>query len=174
MRYSLAKNMGRRPAPSTLTALALLTVASLVLVSTAPAERTATTQRVVMKVRSKIGSAAGTFALTATGTGPLRSDTGTIAETVAQKQIVRGGTPVIVFTITSTWTGKRGTMVLRERIEDVAGKNGNRIGTGVWSLLRAKGTDQYAGLSGSGRSAYVLTPHGCCVLFRYQGSVTKP
>ena len=173
MRHGFTKTMGRRPAPSTLTAFALLTVASLVLVSTAPAERTATTQRVVMKVRSKIGSAAGTFALTATGTGPLRSDTGTIAETVAQKQIVSGGTPVIVFTITSTWTGKRGTMVLRERIEDVGVKNGNRFGTGVWSLLSARATAQYVGFVGSGHSAYTVTPQGCCVVFRYQGSVTK-
>ena len=173
MRHGFTKTMGRRPAPSTLTAFALLTVASLVLVSAAPADRAASTQRVVMKVKSKLGSAAGTFTLTATGAGPLRSDTGTIAETVAQKQIVRGGTHVIVFTITSIWTGKRGTMVLRERIEDVAAKNGNRIGTGVWSLLGARATVQYVGFVGSGRSAYTVTPQGCCVVLRYQGSVTK-
>lgn len=155
-------------------AFALLFVASLVFVSTTLAGPATSKQRVVMRVKSEIGSGVGTFVLTPTGSGSLESDVGAIKEAISQKQVVRGGKSVIVFTITSTWTGRRGTMVLREQIDDVAGKNGNRIGTGVWSLLRARATAQYAGLSGGGRSAYVVTPRGCCVVLRYQGSVTKP
>lgn len=163
----------KRVAPF-LTILALLTVASLLLVSPTSAGPAASKQRVVMEVKSKVGSGGGAFVLTALGSRPLESDAGMIKDTVSQKHVVRGGQSVIIFTITSTWTGKRGTMVLRERIDDVAGGSGYRVGTGVWSLLSAKGTDQYAGLSGSGRSAYVLAPQGCCVLFRYEGFVTKP
>ena len=159
---------------SILTTLALLSVASLVLVSTTLAGPAASKQRVVMKVKSTVGSGGGTFVLTPLGSGPLKPDAGMIKETVSQKRVVRGGQAVIIFTITSTWTGKRGTMVLLERIDDVAGRNGDRVGTGVWSLLSARGTDQYAALSGSGRSAYVVTPHGCCVHFRYEGFVAKP
>jgi hypothetical protein len=160
---------------SILATLALLTVASLVLVSATPAGPAASKpQRVVMEVKSKVGSGGGTFVLTPLRSGPLKSDAGMIKETISQKHVVRGGQAVIIFTITSTWTGKRGTMVLRERIDDVAGGAGYRVGTGTWSLLRASGTDQYAGLSGGGRSAYVLALKGCCVLFHYEGFVTKP
>ena len=158
-----------------MTALGLLAMASLVFVSATLAGPAASKQRIAMKVRSPAGSGAGTFTFTPARSGSLGSDAGTIKDTSEQqKHVVRAGQTVIVFTFTSTWSGKKGTMVLRDRFEDVAAKNGNRIGTGVWSLVNAKGTGQYAGLSGSGRSAYVLTPHGCCVLFRYQGSVTKP
>lgn len=160
---------------SILTTLALLTVASLVLVSAPLAGSAASKpQRVAIEVKSTVGSRGGDFVLTPLGSGPLESDAGTITDTVSQKHVVRGGQSVIIFTLTSTWTGKRGTMVLRERIEDVAGGGGYRVGTGVWSVLSAKGTDQYAGLSGSGRSAYALTPQGCCVLIRYEGLVTQP
>ena len=179
MRYSFTETGDDRAKTKgvswALTTLAVLTVASLLFVSATLAGPAASKQRIAMKVKSPVGSGAGTFIFTPLGSGPLESDAGTIKDTSEQqKHVVRGGQPVIVFTFTSTWTGKKGTMVIRERIDDVAAKNGNRIGTGVWSLLRAKGTDQYAGLSGSGRSAYVLPPNGCCVLFRYQGSVTKP
>jgi len=156
------------------TILALLTVASLVLVSATPAGQAASKQRVAMEVKSTVGSRAGTFVLTALGAGQLKSDAGTIKDTVSQKHVVRSGQAVVIFTITSTWTGKLGTMVLRERIDDVAGGGGYRVGTGVWSLRSASGTNQYAGLSGSGGSAYALSAHGCCVLFRYEGFVTKP
>jgi hypothetical protein len=61
-------------------------------------------------------------------------------------------------------------MVLRERIDDVAAGNGYRVGTGVWSLLSARGTGQYAGQKGSGRSAYAWTPQNR-VFFRFEGLV---
>jgi hypothetical protein len=150
-------------------------VASLVLVSATPAGPAASgPQRIVMEVKTKVSSAGGTFVLTPLGSGSLKSDTGTIKRTVSQKKVVRYGQSVIIFTMTSTWTGKRGKMVLRERIDDVAGGSGYRIGTGVWSLLSASAAKQYAGLSGSGRAAYWLAPQGCCVFFRYEGLVTKP
>jgi hypothetical protein len=158
---------------SALPTVVVLTVGSLVFVSAAPAGPAANKQHVVMEVKSEVGSAAGTFVLTPLGSGPITSDAGTISLTVSQKHGVRSGQSVIIFTIASTWTGKRGTMVVRQRIDDVAGGGSYRVGTGVWSLLSASGTNQYAGLSGSGRSAYVVPPHGP-VLFRYEGFVTKP
>ena len=155
------------------TILAVLAVASFVLASPTAAGQ-ASKQSVVMEVKSTVGSKAGTFVLTPQGSGPLKSDAGTINETVSQKHVVRNGQSVIIFAITSTWTGKLGTMVLQERINDVAGGGGYRVGTGVWSLRGASGTSQYAGLSGGGGSAYALSAHGCCVLFRYEGLVAKP
>ena len=161
---------------SFLTTLALLMGASLVLVSATPAGRAASKQHVVMKVKSTVGSGGGTFVLTPLGSGQLESDAGTTQDAgLSQKHVVRGGKPVLIFTYTSTWTGTRGTIVLQERINDAPGaKPGYRVGTGVWSLLSASGTDQYAGLTGSGKSTYAVTPHGCCVLIRYEGFVTTP
>lgn len=158
---------------SVLTTLALVTVASLVLVSATPAGPAASKQRVVMEAKKIVGPGGGTFSVTPVGLGPLKSDSGKFTFTGSQKDVVRSGQSVIIFTVTSTWTGKRGTMVLRERIDDVAAADtGYRVGTGMWSLLSARGTGQYAGLSGSGRSAYVVTPQER-VFFRWEGFVTK-
>jgi hypothetical protein len=84
------------------TILALLTVASLVLVSATPAGQAASNQRVAMEAKSTAGSKAGTFVLTALGSGPLKSDAGTIKDTVSQKHVARSGQSVTIFTITST------------------------------------------------------------------------
>ncbi len=159
---------------SLLTALALLSIASLVLVSATSAGTAASNQRVVIEGKATVGTGSARFALTPLGSGSLKSDSGTMVETVTQKHVVRSGQAVIIFTVTSTWTGKLGTLVLRQRIDDVAAGSAYRVGTGDWSLLTASGTNQYAGLTGSGRSAYVLAPHGCCVLFRLEGFVAKP
>ena len=159
---------------SFLTTLAVLNVASLMLVSATWAATTVSKQRVVMEAKAIVGPGGGTFVVTPQGHGPLKSDAGKFTFTVSQKEVVRSGQSVIIFTSTSTWAGKRGTMVLRERFDDVAaGGNGYRVGTGVWSLLSARGTGQYAGLSGSGRSAYVVTPQER-LFFRWEGFVTKP
>lgn len=154
-------------------ALALLTVASMVLVSATPAG--ASKQRVVIEAKKVAGPGVGTFALTPQGSGPLAADSGTFGATVSQRTIVRSGQSVTIFTATSTWTGKKGTLLLRERVEDVAAGGIYRVGTGVWSLLSAKGSGQYAGVSGSGRSAYVATPKAAVdrVSFRYEGLVGK-
>ena len=157
----------------TLTTLAQLSVASLVLVSAAQAGPAATKQRVVMEAKAAAGPGGGTFVVTPQGPGPLKSDTGTFTFTISKQEVVRSGQRVTIYTVTSTWAGKRGTLVLRQRIDDVAAGNGYRVGTGVWSLLSARGTGQYAGVSGSGRSAYAWTPQKR-VFFRYEGFVTKP
>ena len=152
--------------------LALLGVASLVLVASSAAGAAAAKQRVQMEARLKVAES-GTFVLRPVSRGPLASDSGTFSFDASQKRLVRGGQSVIVFTVTSTWQGRRGSLVIRERVDDVAAGSGYRVGTGVWSLVSARGTGQYAELSGSGRSAYVVTP-GERVLSRWEGIVDKP
>ena len=158
---------------SVLMPLLLAFVASLVLVAAAPANPTATKQHVVLEGTKIAGPGGGTFTLTASGSGPLKADSGTFSGPVSQKKIVRNGQAVIIFTSTTTFKGKLGTLVLKERFEDVAAGNGYRVGTGVWSVVKAKGKRQYAGLTGSGRSAYVLAQDHH-VFFRWEGFVTKP
>lgn len=157
------------------TTLALVTVASLVCISATPAGPATNRQRVAVEAKKIAGPGDGTFVLTTLGPGPLKPDSGTFTDSVSQKNVVRSGQSVLIFTATSTWTGKQGTLVLQLRIDDVAAGNGYRVGTGMWSLLSARGTGQYAGLNGSGRLAYVATPKAPIdhVSIRYEGVVTK-
>ena len=53
-----------------------------------------------------------------------------------------------------TLTGKRGTVVARNRIEWVDIPDGWAAMTGTWKVIRATG--DYAGLSGGGRGAGVM------------------
>ena len=53
-----------------------------------------------------------------------------------------------------TLTGKRGTLVARNRIELVDLPDGWAVFTGTWKVIR--GTGDYAGLSGGGRGAGVM------------------
>lgn len=165
---------------SILTALALFTVASLVLVSATPAGPAdakpcvppAGKQCVVMETRER-GPVGGTFSLTPTGPGPLKSDSGMYSSTYSTKKVVREGQLVIIYTGTATGRGRRGTFVLRERFDQFAAGSGYAANTGVWSLVRARGRGQYAGLSGSGRLAGVSTPQRR-IFFRFEGFVIKP
>jgi hypothetical protein len=154
-----------------LAALAVVGVVSLLVASSAVG-RAAGTQGVQMEATFDAGRS-GTFVLTATGTGRLRSDSGKFEFAASEKRLVRNGQSVIVFTVTSTWRGQRGTLVLRERTDDVAAADGYRVGTGVWSINDARGTGQYAGVTGSGRLAYVVTPRHR-VLTRWEGIVRQP
>jgi hypothetical protein len=151
--------------------LALVGVAALVLGSATAAGSAASKQRLVIEAKKVAGPGGGAFVLTPQGAGALERDSGTFTGSVTQTSVVRSGQEVTIFTATSTFAGKLGTLVIRERIDDVAAGSGYRVGTGTWSVLGAKATGQYAGLSGSGRSAYSVTPQHR-VLFRYEGFLT--
>lgn len=157
---------------SIVTILAFLTVASLTLVSATAAGPAASKQRVVVEAKGS-GPAGGPFVLTPQGHGWLKSDAGKYTFTAAKNEGVRNGQLVIAYIVTVTFAGKQGTLVTRERIDDVAAGSGYRVGTGVWSLLTARATGQYAGLTGGGRVAYVLTPRKG-PFPRWEGFFTRP
>ncbi len=155
-----------------LTMLALVGAGALILVSATTASTVAGKQHITMEAAFAAGPGGGAFVLTPVGSGPLHPDAGTFTSSVSQKKLVRDGQSVVVFRGTSTWKGKLGTLVVRDLIDDVAAGRSYRVGTGIWSLVSAQGTGQYAGVSASGRSAYVLTPGGR-VLFRWEGLAAK-
>jgi hypothetical protein len=154
--------------------LALLGAAVLVLVSATAASAAARKQPVTMESSStlQLQGSSGVFVVTPVGSGPLLPDAGTFTSSISQKKLVRGGQSVYVFTGTSTWKGKLGTLVVKEQFDDVDASRGYRVATGLWSLVSAKGTGRYAGVSASGGSAYVVTPGGR-VLFRWEGLAAK-
>jgi hypothetical protein len=90
--------------------------------------------------------------LTPLSPGALAPDSGTEASVIAkQRSVTRDGQPAEIVTWVTTCEVKRGTFVLRVRIEHIDAGNGFHIGTGTWTFVR--GTGAYAGITGGGRVA---------------------
>ena len=97
-------------------------------------------------------SSTGKFVFTLLSAGPLEPDSGTETAVVAnQRTVTRDGQDTQIVTWISTCKGKRGSFVMRLRIEHIDAGNGFHIGTGTWKFVR--GTGAYAGLTGGGRLA---------------------
>jgi hypothetical protein len=91
--------------------------------------------------------------------------------------VMRDGQEISIHSGTWTFTGKRGTLVIRERNEWVdtgSDLNGDGLGDGVafgtWKVVR--GTGQYAGIAGGGRSGHAGL--GQKWNARYEGLLTAP
>ena len=102
-----------------------------------------------------------TFALTPLQSGPLKRDSGSIKGSrnwlqIGCPEVVREGQTVWRCSpVTWTLSGKRGTLTIRERNEWVDPGNDEsacNIAFGTWKVVR--GTGQYAGITGGGRSAH--------------------
>ena len=137
----------------TLTAVTALAALAVMLAAVAAAGPAAEKQRVVIQWTAK------GFVLTPQTAGALKSDTGTASFCCwSQRFSVRDGLKVEVTDPEMTLVGKRGTLVVRNRIEwlDVAG--GYSLFTGTWKVV--SGTGDYAQLAGRGRVAGVALPNG--------------
>ena len=93
------------------------------------------------------------------------------------RTVMRYGQEVDIYAATWTFSGKRGTLVFRERSEWTdLGQDVNRdgsddeIGIGTWKVVR--GTGLYAGITGGGRSAHL--GQGRRWVARYEGFLTAP
>jgi hypothetical protein len=130
------------------------------LVSTVSAGSLAQKQRVMLVQKQRAGAPTGTFDFYALSPGPLKLDSGTYTYTVVEKPpVIVNGQGMAVYVMVATLTGRRGTFVLRWRMEFVGAGDGHTVGTGTWSLVR--GTGAYTGASGGGRVAAVaVTPRG--------------
>ena len=114
------------------------------------------------------------FVLTPRGAGALKPDSGKEASVVANERVVtRDGQRTDIVTWVTTCKGKRGTFVLRVRIEHIDAGNGFHIGTGTWRFVR--GTGAYSGITGGGRVANAWIDSGSHALSeRRDGFVTRP
>jgi hypothetical protein len=137
-------------------ALAALAVAgATALASAAAGAPVAAKQRISIVVDGK----AGTFVLSPLSAGSLVRDTGKVTDCCyGLKRITRSGQSINVNDPLSTFTGVRGRLVVRFRIEWVDAGNGYTVGNATWKVLR--GTGAYAQLAGGGRSGHVWTPRG--------------
>ena len=153
---------------------ALVTAVTLASVATAGSD--VAKQRVAITVT--MSSATGV--LTALNDGALERDPGTFYGDWSHspdRTVIRDGQKVEIYSAVWTFTGKRGTLMFRERNEWVdVGHDLNRdgqpdgIGMGTWKVLR--GTGAYARVTGGGRSAHLGL--GRQWVIRYEGFLTAP
>jgi len=151
-------------------------VVTVTLTSVAAAGPAVTKQRVV--VTSKL-IPQKTFVLTPSTAGALKLDSGTVSVLSGNpRNTMRNGQRVSIFPKNVyTFSGKRGSFTVRERTEWVDVSNVNTkygfppgVGIGTWTLVR--GTGQYAGVTGGGRSGHAGL--GSPWLAQHEGFLTAP
>jgi hypothetical protein len=137
--------------------------AAVMLTSAAAAGRDAAKQRVAITAKVLPTGAA---VLTPLQKGALERDSGTFSEGRSSQ-----GTEI------RTFTGKRGNLVFRERVEWVRlghdlNRDGfeDRVALGTWNVVR--GTGPYVGITGGGRSAHLGLGHTWVA--RFGGILTLP
>ena len=146
-------------------------VVAVTLSSVAAAGPGATKQRVVIDLKIIPKS---TFALIPQQPGALERDTGTLGGTwksIPGRDVMRDGQEVTIYN-GGVWTltGKRGTLSIRERNEWVSVGNNDDVAIGTWKVVR--GTGQYAGIVGKGRSGHAGL--GSPWYARFEGFLTSP
>jgi hypothetical protein len=135
--------------------------AAVTLTSAAAAGPDAAKQRVaIVSYGVEANPNAAKFVLTPLQPGPLERDSGTGRAGLADERVVmREGQRVAIYdSIVETFKGKRGTLVIRSRIEYVEAGSGYHVGSGTWKVVR--GTGQYAQITGGGRRGDVYLDSG--------------
>jgi len=115
----------------------------------------------------------GAFVLDPLQAGALKRDSGTTGAVYKRLNVVmREGQRIEIYRLTFTLKGKRGSLTTRERIEWVD-TGGPFIGNGTWKVVR--GTGQYAGIAGGGRTAHAGLERGQGDWYvREEGFLTLP
>ena len=135
--------------------------AAVTLTSAAAAGPDAAKQRVAIVSYGAQGNPnVAKFVFTPLQAGALKRDWGTGNAALAPERVVmREGQRVAIYdSIVETFKGKRGSLVIRSRIEYVEAGSGYHVGTGTWKVVR--GTGQYAQLAGGGRRGDVYLDSG--------------
>lgn len=139
-----------------LTAVAVLAATAVTLTAVAAAGPVAAKQRIAIQVK---GGANESFVLTPLTSGAIKLDSGAATFCCwSSRHTTRGGQAIELNDPQMTLTGKRGTLVARNRIGWVDLPDGWAVFTGTWKVIRATG--DYAGLSGGGRGAGVSLANG--------------
>lgn len=133
----------------------LIATAAVTLTSAATAGAVGAKQRVAITIRPPVL----TFVLTPMTEGATKRDSGTVSwQRESERVVMRDGQRVRQWVGSGTFVGKRGTIVVRFRIDWLDAGHGHDAGSGTWSVIR--GTRDYATLTGGGRSAHVWLPGG--------------
>ena len=146
--------------------------AAVTVTSVAAASPVAARQRVAITASGVASpTSSGKFVLIPLDAGALEVDRGTETSTWTTRVVMRDGQRVEIANWVTTCQGKRGTLVLRLRIEHVDAGNDYVVGTGTWKVVR--GTGEYAGVTGSG-GVGTMYRHGGRWNERREGFLTAP
>jgi hypothetical protein len=149
------------------TAAFVVVAAALTFASAANGTFTTSRQRVAITAKAGVDH----FTLTTLTPGALGTDSGSVDYCCyTARQLVRDGQNVLVNDPRETLTGKRGTLVLRLRIEWLDAGNGYTVGVSTWKVVG--GTGAYKNVSGGGRGASSWLPRGP-VSFRADGFLSS-
>lgn len=152
-------------------AMLVALAAAVTLTAAAAAGPGAAKQRVAITSNGVLNlNAFGKFAFTPLQDGALQRDTGTETSSWSERVVMRDGQQVTVQNYVTTREGKRGSFVVRSRMEYVDAGNGYLAGTNIWKFVR--GTGQYARMAGGGRGGDVV--YGKRWSDRYEGFLTGP
>jgi hypothetical protein len=129
-------------------------------------------QRVAITSQAAKTTKVSPFLLTPLESGAIKQDSGAMtAEFGPERIVVRRGQKVSINESRATLKGKRGSLVIRYHDEYVEAGNGYYVGTGTWKVVRGSG--QYAGISGGGRTGNVSLERGPWSS-RQEGFLTLP
>jgi hypothetical protein len=152
-----------------LAALTALATSFLALTSIAAADPTASKQRIA--IVSKKGDVHA-FSLLPLNPGALTRDSGSASWAVRSNYVIyRNGQQVEVNDVIGTFTGEHGALMARFRLEWTEAGNGYSVGAGTWKVIR--GTGDYKGLAGNGRSSHAWVTRGP-VSWRVEGLLSQP
>jgi hypothetical protein len=140
--------------------LGVAVIAAITTTSIAAAGPVAAKQRVAITANGVANpTSSGKFVLTPLQAGALQRDSGTETSSLSsQRRILRDGQSVEIVSWVTTLEGKRGSLVIRVRIEQAEAGNGYDVGTGTWKVVR--GTGRYAHVTGGGRTGNVWLDRG--------------
>jgi hypothetical protein len=139
-----------------LTAIAVLAVVMATAATLAAATAAAP---LAAKQRVQLQLKADSFVLTPMTSGDLEGDSGIASACCwTHHYITRDGITNEINNPQVTLRGKRGTLVLRNRIEFFDIPGGDAVFTGTWKVIR--GTGAYAGIAGGGHGGGVQLASG--------------
>jgi hypothetical protein len=138
----------------TLTLIAVIVATAATLATVAAAEPLAGKQRIAIQMKD-----GASFVLAPSTSGAVKRDTGIASACCwTRRYFTRDGLTHEIDDPQLTLVGKRGTLVLRNRIEFFDIFDGWTVLTGTWKVVR--GTGDYAGISGGGSGAGVQLANG--------------
>jgi len=148
-------------------------VAAVTLSSVAAAAPDAAKQRVSITFPRAKASPVSRFVLTPLQAGPIKKDSGTATAVWGPgREVMRDGQKISIAEDVATYKTERGSMVISSRTDWVDAGNGYSVGMGTWKVTR--GTGQYAGVTGGGRSGAVYVARGPTFSGRDEGFLTLP